>query len=236
MNPSTLSKLFTALPIMLLAVLAALYFGKDTTGKIETPVAKDTAKPVVAVETPETGAAVKTEITAQPASAPSAATPDWIRSLATGDMAAVVVHAAPKPIPTLAFADAQGQPKTLADWKGRVVLLNLWATWCAPCREEMPDLSNLQRALGSKDFEVVALSVDRKGAEASSAFLKEVKADNLSTFVEPEAKSLQVLQALGLPATLLINRKGEEVARLLGPAAWDSNEAQALIKAVILQN
>jgi thiol-disulfide isomerase/thioredoxin len=239
MNPSTLSKLFTALPIMLLAVLAALYFGKDTTGKIETPVATDTAKPVVAVETPETAAAVKTEGTAQPASqvgdASAAATPDWIRSLATGDLAAVVVHSAPKPIPTLAFADAQGQPKTLADWKGRVVLLNLWATWCAPCREEMPDLSNLQRALGSKDFEVVALSVDRKGAEASSAFLKEVKADNLSTFVEPEGNSLQVLQALGLPATLLINRNGEEVARLLGPAEWSSNEAQALIKAVILQ-
>jgi thiol-disulfide isomerase/thioredoxin len=228
MNPSTLSKLFTALPILVLAVLAALYFGKDTTGKVETPIAK--------VEAPETAAAVKAEVTTQPAVAPAAATPDWLKSLASGAMAAVVVHAAPKPIPTLAFADAQGQPKTLADWKGRVVLLNLWATWCSPCREEMPDLANLQKVLGSKDFEVLALSVDRKGAEASSAFLKEVNADNLATYIEPEGTSLQVLQALGLPATVLINQKGEEVARLLGPAKWDSLEAIALIKAVIAQN
>jgi thiol-disulfide isomerase/thioredoxin len=227
MNPSTLSKLFTALPILVLAVLAALYFGKDTTGKVETPMDS--------VKAPETAPAVKIETAAQPAAAPET-TPISLKPLATGSMAAVVVHPAPKPIPTLAFADGQGQPKTLADWKGRVVLLNLWATWCSPCREEMPALANLQKALGSKDFEVVSLSVDRKGAEASSAFLKEVKADNLGTFVEPEGKSLQVLQALGLPATVLINRKGEEVARLLGPAEWDSLEAVALIKAVIAQN
>jgi thiol-disulfide isomerase/thioredoxin len=229
MTPSTLSKLFTALPILVLAVLAALYFGKDTTGKVETPIAKVEA-PIVKAETqPEASKAeaISGDVTTTPIS---------LKPLATGTMAAVVVHAAPKPIPTLGFADAQGQPKTLADWKGRVVLLNLWATWCTPCREEMPDLANLQKVLGSKDFEVLALSVDRKGAEASSAFLKEVKADILATYIEPEGNSLQVLQALGLPATLLINRKGEEVARLLGPAEWDSREAQALIKAVIAQN
>jgi thiol-disulfide isomerase/thioredoxin len=233
MNPSTLSKLFTALPIMLLAVLAVLYFGKDTTGKVETPVAKPIAKveaPIVKAETqPEApkAEAIAVDVTTTPIS---------LKPLATGTMAAVVVHAAPKPIQTLAFADGQSQPKTLADWKGRVVLLNLWATWCTPCREEMPALSNLQKTLGGKDFEVVALSVDRKGAEASAAFLKEVKADNLTTFIEPDGNSLQVLQAIGLPATILINRNGEEVARLLGPAEWDSPEAQALIKAVIAQN
>jgi thiol-disulfide isomerase/thioredoxin len=232
MTPSTLSKLFTALPILVLAVLAALYFGKDTTGKVETPVTKVGAK----VEAPETKTAVKTETPVAPAAQAAVIAPASLKPLATGTMAAVVVHAAPKPISTLAFADAQGQPKTLADWKGRVVLLNLWATWCTPCREEMPDLANLQKVLGSKDFEVLALSVDRKGAEASSAFLKEVKADILATYIEPEGNSLQVLQALGLPATVLINRKGEEVARLLGPAEWDSPEAQALIKAVIAQN
>jgi thiol-disulfide isomerase/thioredoxin len=229
MNPSTLSKLFTALPILVLAVLAALYFGKDTTGKVETHIARVEA-PIVKAETQ--AEAPKAEAIAVDVKT----TPISLKPFASGTMAGVVIHAAPKPIPTLTFADAQGQAKTLADWKGRVVLLNLWATWCTPCREEMPALANLQKALGSKDFEVIALSVDRKGAEASSAFLKEVKADNLGTFVEPEGNSLQVLQALGLPATVLINRKGEEVARLLGPAEWDSLEAQALINAVIAQN
>jgi thiol-disulfide isomerase/thioredoxin len=231
MNPSTLSKLFTALPILFLTVLAALYFGKDTTGKVETPLAKveaAAAQPVVKAETPPKPA--------EPIAVAVTKAPISLKPLAAGTMAAVVVHAAPKSIQTLAFADGQGQPKTLADWKGRVVLLNLWATWCTPCREEMPALANLQKTLGGKDFEVLALSVDRKGAEASAAFLKEVKADNLGTFVEPEGNSLQVLQAIGLPATILINRNGEEVARLLGPAEWDSPEAQALIKTVIAQN
>jgi thiol-disulfide isomerase/thioredoxin len=159
-----------------------------------------------------------------------------LKSLAVGPMAGVVLHAAPKPLPEITFTDAAGQPKKLADWKGKTVLLNLWATWCTPCKEEMPALSNLQKAAGGPDFEVLALSLDRKGAEASGAFLREVKADNLATYVEPEGKSLAALQALGLPATILINKKGEEVGRLLGPAAWDSPEAVALIKAVIAQN
>jgi thiol-disulfide isomerase/thioredoxin len=95
------------------------------------------------------------------------------KDLATGALAAFLIHPEPKPLPDLAFQDGAGKPLKLSDWKGRVVLLNLWATWCAPCRKEMPDLSKLEKEMGSDQFEVVAISVDRKGAEASAAFLKE---------------------------------------------------------------
>jgi thiol-disulfide isomerase/thioredoxin len=111
--------------------------------------------------------------------------------------------------------------------------LNLWATWCGPCRKEMPELNKLQKLLGSADFEVVALSEDLKGVEASSAFLKETGADNLALYVDPKAAALAAIQSVGLPTTLLIDRNGKEVGRLLGPADWASPEAQALVKAVI---
>jgi thiol-disulfide isomerase/thioredoxin len=135
----------------------------------------------------------------------------------------------------VATAPVDGETLDLSRWKGRVVLLNLWATWCAPCRKEMPDLSKLQAELGGADFEVVALSVDRKGFEASQAFLKEVGVTNLAGYIEPDAKSLAALQALGLPATILIDRKGKEAARLLGPADWASAEAKAVVKALLAE-
>jgi thiol-disulfide isomerase/thioredoxin len=116
-----------------------------------------------------------------------------------------------------------------------VVLLNLWATWCAPCRKEMPTLNDVQKQLGSKDFEVVALSVDRKGLEASTAFLKETGADSLGLYIDETTTSLNMLQALGLPVTLLIDRKGREIGRLLGPAEWNSAEAIALMKAALAE-
>jgi thiol-disulfide isomerase/thioredoxin len=164
---------------------------------------------------------------------PIAANTSTLKAYAKGEMAAFLVHAPAKPIATFTFQDETGASKTLADFKGRVVLLNLWATWCAPCRKEMPSLSQLQKDLGSKDFEVVALSLDIKGLAASSAFLKEVGADNLKTYSDATSKALGTLQALGLPATILIDREGMEVGRLLGPAEWASEEAKALIATVI---
>ncbi len=110
------------------------------------------------------------------------------------------------------------------------MLLNLWATWCAPCRKEMPDLARLQKELGGPAFEVVALSLDRKGAEASAAFLKETSADNLALYTDQESKALAAVNALGLPATLLVTKEGKEAARLLGPADWSSEEAKAIIR------
>lgn len=177
----------------------------------------------------------KAEAPAAPASTPSSAAAGFNRALATGPVAGVIVHGQRKPIAPFAFADAEGRPRDLGQWKGKVVLLNLWATWCAPCRKEMPDLARLQAALGSTEFEVVALSVDRKGLAASQAFLTETGATALAAYVDPESKSLAAIQALGLPATLLVDRKGNEAARLLGPADWSSPEAQAMIKALLAE-
>jgi thiol-disulfide isomerase/thioredoxin len=157
------------------------------------------------------------------------------RDLATGALAAFLVKSERKPVADTAFQDAAGKPVKLSDFKGKVVLVNLWATWCAPCRKEMPDLAKLQKELGSDQFEVVAISVDRKGVEASSAFLKETGAENLKLYVEPTIEILNQLQAIGLPATLLIDRQGREIGRLLGPAAWSGPEAYALINAALAE-
>ena len=157
------------------------------------------------------------------------------KDLATGALAAFLIHPEPKPLPDLQFQDGAGKPLKLSDWKGRVVLLNLWATWCAPCRKEMPDLSKLEKELGSDQFEVVAVSVDRKGAEASAAFLKETGVDNLKLYVEPSTKIVNDVQSAGLPASILVDRQGREVGRILGPAEWGGPEAQALIKAALAQ-
>ena len=157
------------------------------------------------------------------------------RAFVVGPMTAFLVKADRPAVPDLAFKDSSGAEIKLSKWQGRVVLLNLWATWCAPCRNEMPILDALQKQLGSKDFEVVALSVDRKGLDASSAFLKETEANSLGLYVDETTKSLDDLQALGLPVTVLIDRKGREIGRLLGPAEWNSAEAIALMKAAIAE-
>lgn len=155
------------------------------------------------------------------------------KALAKGPMAAFLVHGTRKAVPVFTFTNDKGETLDLGQWKGKVVLLNLWATWCAPCRKEMPDIAALQRDLGGAEFDVVALSVDRKGLEASSAFLKEIGAESLKLYIDPEARSLAALQALGLPATILIDRKGMEAGRLLGPAPWNSAEAKALVQALL---
>ncbi len=148
-------------------------------------------------------------------------------------MAAFIKHPVLKDITAFSFADGTGAATDLSKWKGKVVLLNLWATWCAPCRKEMPELAKLQKLLGSADFEVIALSEDLKGVEASAAFLKEAGADNLALYVDPKATALAAIQSVGLPTTLLIDRNGKEVGRLLGPADWASVEAQDLVRAEI---
>lgn len=161
--------------------------------------------------------------------APSAS----VNSLSTGEMATFVFRKAPEAIPAFTFEDGAGATKTLADWKGKVVLLNLWATWCAPCRKEMPALDRLQKELGGEKFEVVALSVDRQGAPASKKFLEETKVANLKLYVESTSKSIGTLRAAGLPTTILIDTDGREIGRLAGPAEWDSADAKRLIQSVL---
>ena len=150
-----------------------------------------------------------------------------------GSMAAFIKSMVPKDVPVLSFVDGTGAAKDNDVFKGKVTLLNLWATWCAPCRKEMPELAKLQKELGGADFQVVELSEDLKGYEASETFLKMVGAENLTLFADDKAAALDSLAAPGLPVTLLLNRDGKEVGRLLGPAPWAGDEAKATIKAVM---
>lgn len=150
-----------------------------------------------------------------------------------GEMAAFVFKEEWRPAEGFTFVDAAGAERTMEDWRGRVVLLNLWATWCAPCRREMPALDRLQAALGDDDFEVVALSVDRNGAEASAAFLAEVGASNLALYVDATTKAMFALRARGLPATYLIDREGRIIGHLIGPAEWDQQDAVQLVRGAI---
>lgn len=142
-------------------------------------------------------------------------------------------HAAPRAMPELAFVNGQGSGRTLADFGGKVVLLNVWATWCVPCREEMPMLDQLQRELGGKDFEVVAVNIDKGGPDKARDFLAETGATNLALYTDPPGKLFSTVKAVGMPTTLLIDRQGREIGRLVGPADWASAEAKRLIEAAI---
>jgi len=206
MSRSNMIKPFATVPlaIVILILAAGLYWYNGQTGKVESPALQ--------------------------AEAPAGAPGGGLKPLAVGPLAALLVHEPRKDIAPFTFKDGSGKDITLAAFKGRVVLLNLWATWCAPCRKEMPDLAKLQKEMGGPGFEVVALSLYRKCAEASSAFLKETGADNLALYTDVESKALAAVNALGLPATLLVDKEGKEAARLLGPANWSSDEAKSIIR------
>ena len=151
--------------------------------------------------------------------------------LNVGQMTAFVFKKTPEPLPDVSFLNADGKPMTLADFKGRTVLLNLWATWCAPCRKEMPDLDKLQKELGSAMFEVVAVSVDRQGVDAARKFLDSIKIENLKFYIDPTARAASTLRAVGMPTTILIDKEGREIGRLVGPAEWHSADAKRLVEA-----
>lgn len=140
------------------------------------------------------------------------------------------LHAAPKPVSEVRFTDRDGQPLDLGDFRGKVVLLNLWATWCAPCRYEMPSLDRLQAELGSEDFQVLVLAVDRGGMPKVLDFFADVGLKHLTPYVDKTTKASRALRAYGLPTTLLLDRAGREIGRLTGPAEWDTPEAKTLIR------
>jgi thiol-disulfide isomerase/thioredoxin len=150
-----------------------------------------------------------------------------------GQMAAFVFRSAPEALPRVTFRDAAGRERTLADWHGKVVLLNLWATWCLPCRTEMPALDRLQGELGSDAFEVLAVCVDRAGLPGARKFLAENGVARLALYADATQRLASSLRATGLPATLLIDGEGREIGRLLGPAEWDGPDAKRLIHAAL---
>ncbi len=138
-------------------------------------------------------------------------------------------HASPRPIANVTFEDGTGRKRTLADFRGKVVLLNIWATWCGPCRAEMPTLDRLQSRLGSAEFEVVALSIDRGGQVVVKSFYDEVNIRALAIYVDATTDAQAALGIVGVPTTLLIDREGRELARYTGPAEWDRPEVIATI-------
>lgn len=151
----------------------------------------------------------------------------------TGKLAAFVYKSAPEPVPAFPFFDKAQQTKTVGAFEGKVLLLNLWATWCGPCREEMPSLDRLQKDLGSDKFEVVAVSVDKNGFDTAKKFLDGLGVKSLNYYSDPSGRATTQLKALGMPATLLVDKNGHEIGRLMGPAEWDSPDAKRLIEAAL---
>lgn len=149
---------------------------------------------------------------------------------ATGAMEKFREAEQPAMLPDFAFTGPDGETMGLADLGGKVVLLNLWATWCAPCVEEMPALDRLQAQLGGSDFEVVALSLDRGGLSQVQPFFEKLGIGSLSAYLDPEGASMKALTPRGLPTTILLDREGRELGRLEGAAEWDSPDALRLIR------
>jgi thiol-disulfide isomerase/thioredoxin len=136
----------------------------------------------------------------------------------------------PRPVPRASFLDGDQQPVTMDQFKGRVVLLNLWATWCGPCREEMPSIDRLQAQLGGKDFTVLALSLDEGGLTPVRHFYQQLGIQHLGIDLDPPNAMALALKVPALPTTLVIDRAGQIVGLMVGPASWDSPDALALMK------
>lgn len=143
--------------------------------------------------------------------------------------------ATPRPLPALAFNDGTGQPTNLESLRGKVVLLNIWATWCPPCRKEMPSLDRLQHQLGGDGLEVVALSIDTgaEGLALVKSFYAAMAIRNLRVYNDPTGSAGYQLNAPGVPTTLLLDREGRELGRIGGPVTWDGPEAIALVRRVL---
>lgn len=160
-----------------------------------------------------------------------------LKPLARGEVAAVIIADEPVDVSDLAFRDAAGNSFTLADFSGKTVLLNLWATWCAPCREEMPALDALQKARGGDDFQVVTVNVDVGDPAKPAAFLDETGIEALPDYRDDRMKIFNDLKARGLafgmPTTLLVDEQGCQIGALHGPAHWDSPDALALVDAAV---
>lgn len=176
----------------------------------------------------------ETSLTPPPARAPAATAGEGpLAGLNSGDMATFLVHRAPKDVPPVTFSNGEGARVSLADWRGKVVLLNLWATWCLPCLKEMPALDRLKAEIGGDKFDVVAISVDRGGIEKPRKFLQKIDAKNLALYHDGGGTLSAKLRVVGMPTTLLIDAKGREIGRLAGPAEWDSPHALRLMRAAI---
>ncbi len=153
-----------------------------------------------------------------------------------GDMKKLVFHTTPEAVSDAAFdlADEAGTA-TLADYRGKVLLVNFWATWCAPCRKEMPALSELQAELGGEHFEVLTIATGRNSPEGITKFFSEIGVDNLPRHQDPKQALASQMGIFGLPISVILDAEGREIARLRGDADWASDSAKAVIKALLPQ-
>ena len=155
-----------------------------------------------------------------------------LEELREGDMTKLAVHAEPVAVSALPFAGPEGDV-TLADFEGKVLLVNFWATWCAPCREEMPSIAALGEAFPPEDFTVITIATGRNPALAIEKFLSEIGLEEMPVYTDLKQRLAREMGVMGLPVTILIDREGQEVARLTGGADWNSDSARAIIAAMI---
>jgi thiol-disulfide isomerase/thioredoxin len=212
----------------------------ETTGVVRRrrgPLVAVVAVAVVAALAGIYGFARVSRNTGDPACRPAVDLARHIEPLVHGQVAAVRLADTARHLPVLTFRDADGQPKSLADWHGRTVLLNLWATWCVPCRKEMPALDALEGRLGTSKFEVVAINIDTRDPEKPKSWLHDAGIHNLAYYSDGNAKVFQDLKAvgkaIGMPTTLLVDPNGCEIASLSGPAEWASDDGVALVSAAL---
>lgn len=168
-----------------------------------------------------------------PKSSAPAATILRDQTLLAGEIADFVYAASPRSAPAEPFLH-EGRRTTLAEFRGRTILVNFWATWCAPCLKELPSLDALEAELGGRDFAVVAVAADPKGPEAARAFLEKLKLKNLKLYADPKlALTIATGGSAVLPVSILYDAEGREIGRLVGEADWTSDEAKTLIRAAI---
>ena len=151
--------------------------------------------------------------------------------LRDGDMKKLALHEVPVDLPEVVLLDAEDGEHVLADYKGKWVVLNFWATWCAPCRREMPSLGRLQAAM--PEIAVVPVATGRNAVEGIQRFFDEAKVTNLPILRDPTSELAHGMGIMGLPVTVILNPDGQEVARLIGDAEWDSPSAIAVLKALV---
>jgi thiol-disulfide isomerase/thioredoxin len=156
-----------------------------------------------------------------------------LEALRDGDMKKLTFHSTPQPVPATPFSTWEGGQMRLSDYAGKYVVLNFWATWCAPCRTEMPHLSELQTALGGDRFEVVTIATGRNPPQAMQRFFEEIGVDNLPLHMDPRQQLAREMAVMGLPITVILNPQGQEIARMRGDADWASDSAKAIVSALL---
>ena len=163
----------------------------------------------------------------------NAADIETLGTLREGDMRKLRFHKSAKMVPDTAFTAENGEAITMGTYEGKVIVLNFWATWCAPCRKEMPHLSELQAEFGGDDFQVVTVATGVNQRPAMQRFLGEIGVDNLPLHTDGNSALARDMGVIGLPVTLILDPQGQEIARLIGDADWASDNAKEIVKTLI---